>query len=342
MQPLEDSLGLFWRPDMLGSCFSGDKQHNRSATQGDEDHRSRKNSKSSTFSNGGLSKDLRGKHVADAGQGGAQKLVAKTLKFAHPRDGESPLIISFADVIVEIVNSVLAPPTTCHGFTFTIPRHDTLAAAAREWLEPIVSGPADPSRLADASTASVNKTVASVSASELSFYGVTLTVWTNADKSRALQLKAMKSGSDRIKFGTQYSMSSMDPVSSSYHSKGQRKASTTLDKKRTRGFMGHVLRNQNEADITIGSETETGMSDSDMEGPMGRRAGWTDRLSVVESVPEDVKAVFDEQIDVFWMPYAITLGKFLLDQKPFPNLRYSARLSPPQCMSFKVIPKLTY
>lgn len=145
-------------------------------------------------------------------------------------------------------------------------------------------------------------------------------------------------------------MSSMDPVSSSYHSKGQRKASTTLDKKRTRGFMGHVLRNQNEADITIGSETETGMSDSDMEGPMGRRTGWTDRLSVVESVPEDVKAVFDEQIDVFWMPYAITLGKFLLDQKPYllvhslkvPNLRYSARLSPPQCMSFKVIPKLTY
>ncbi|OWZ63919.1 hypothetical protein AYX14_06599 [Cryptococcus neoformans] len=67
VQPLEDSLGLFWRPDMLGSCFSGDEQHNRSATQGEEDHRYRKNSKSSTFSNGGLSKDLRGKHVADAG-----------------------------------------------------------------------------------------------------------------------------------------------------------------------------------------------------------------------------------------------------------------------------------
>lgn len=69
---------------MLGSSFSCDKQHNRSATQGNEDHRSRKDSKSSTFSNGGLSKDLRGKHVADAGPGGAQKLVAKTLKFAHP------------------------------------------------------------------------------------------------------------------------------------------------------------------------------------------------------------------------------------------------------------------
>lgn len=133
-----------------------------------------------------------------------------------------------------------------------------------ENLEPTVSGPADPSRLADASTASVNKTVAS--ASELPFHGVTLTVWTNADKNRALQLKAMKSGSDRIKFGTQHSMSSIDPVSQSHHSKGQRKASTTPDKKRTRGFMGHVLRNQNEADITIGSEAKTGMSDSDMEG----------------------------------------------------------------------------
>lgn len=124
----------------------------------------------------------------------------------------------------------------------------------------------------------------------------------------------MKSRSDRIELGAQNSLNAMNPVSPSYHRAGQRKASTTPDKKGTRRSLGHVLRNQSEADTTIGSETETGMSDSDMEGPTDRRRGWEDRLSVVESVPEDVKAVFDEQIDVFWMPYAITLGKFLFDQ----------------------------
>lgn len=231
-----------------------------------------------------------------------------------------PPIHFVADVIlppVEIVNSVLAPPATFHAFTFTIPRHDTLAAAAaraRERLESTVSGPVDFNRFADASssTATVNKAVAS--APELSFYGVTLTVWTHADKNRAVQLKAMKSRSDRIELGAQNSLNAMNPVSPSYHRAGQRKASTTPDKKGTRRSLGHVLRNQSEADTTIGSETETGMSDSDMEGPTDRRRGWVDRLSVVESVPEDVKAVFDEQIDVFWMPYAITLGKFLFDQ----------------------------
>lgn len=224
-----------------------------------------------------------------------------------------PPIHFVADVIlppVEIVNSVLAPPATFHAFTFTIPRHDTLAAAAaraRERLESTVSGPVDFNRFADASssTATVNKAVAS--APELSFYGVTLTVWTHADKNRAVQLKAMKSRSDRIELGAQNSLNAMNPVSPSYHRAGQRKASTTPDKKGTRRSLGHVLRNQSEADTTIGSETETGMSDSDMEGPTDRRRGWMDRLSVVESVPEDVKAVFDEQIDVFWMPYAITL-----------------------------------
>lgn len=139
-------------------------------------------------------------------------------------------------------------------------------------------------------------------------------MWTHADKNRAVQLKAMKSRSDRIELGAQNSLNAMNPVSPSYHRAGQRKASTTPDKKGTRRSLGHVLRNQSEADTTIGSETETGMSDSDMEGPTDRRRGWEDRLSVVESVPEDVKAVFDEQIDVFWMPYAITLGKFLFDQ----------------------------
>nr|ODN89542.1 hypothetical protein L203_02254 [Cryptococcus depauperatus CBS 7841] len=296
VQPHEDSLGLFWRPEMLGSCFSGEQSGPQSnAPQGD-DTRTRKDSKTSTFTNGGLSKDLRGKHVPDAGPGGAQKLVSKALKFAHPRD-------------IEVVNSILAPPTTCHSFAFTIPRHDTLANIARERLGSTFSGFPDSSaaELNQPATTNTSSKINS-SATELVFHGVTLTVWTHADKERALQLKAIKSRSDRLKLGTQNSLNSMNPVSPNYQPPGHRKASTTSEKKRPRRSLGRVLRNQSEADITLGSETETGVSDSDREGALGRRGtGWVEKMSIVESVPEDVKAVFDEQVDVFWMPYAITM-----------------------------------
>ncbi|ODN79529.1 hypothetical protein L202_03489 [Cryptococcus amylolentus CBS 6039] len=293
VQPLEDSLGLFWRPEMLGSSFSGDKQDRTGSTAPEDGTRTRKDSKSSTFTNGGLSKDLRGRHVADAGPGGAQRLVSKAIKSAHPRD-------------VEVVNSALAPPTTCHAFSFSIPRQDTLAAVARERLGSAVSG------MRNASAAELDRPAPETSknmtsATELTYYGVTLTVYSHADKDRALQLKVIKTRSERLKLGTQSSLNSMNPVSPNYHPPGTRKASTTSDRKRGRRHLGNVLRNQSEGDVTLGSETETGVSDSDMEGPLSRRRWAGDRLSVVESVPEDVRAVFDEQNDVFWMPYAITI-----------------------------------
>ncbi|ODO08610.1 hypothetical protein L198_00341 [Cryptococcus wingfieldii CBS 7118] len=293
VQPLEDSLGLFWRPEMLGSSFSGDKQDRTGSTAPEDGTRARKDSKSSTFTNGGLSKDLRGRHVADAGPGGAQRLVSKAIKFAHPRD-------------VEVVNSALAPPTTCHAFSFSIPRQDTLAAVARERLGSAVSG------MRNASAADLDRPAPvtskdMTSATELTYYGVTLTVYSHADKDRALQLKVIKTRSERLKLGTQSSLNSMNPVSPNYHPPGTRKASTTSDRKRGRRHLGNLLRNQSEGDVTLGSETETGVSDSDMEGPLSRRRWAGDRLSVVESVPEDVRAVFDEQNDVFWMPYAITI-----------------------------------
>ncbi|WVQ75890.1 hypothetical protein IAR50_005524 [Cryptococcus sp. DSM 104548] len=276
VQPLEDSLGLFWRPEMLGSSFSGDKHDRGGSTAPEDGTRARKDSKASTLTNGGLSKDLRGRHVADAGP-------------------------------VEVVNSALAPPTTCHAFSFSIPRQDTLAAVARERLDSAVSGMRNNSAAdLDRPAPSTNKSMAS--ATELTYYGVTLTVYSHADKDRALQLKVIKSRSDRLKLGTQNSLNSMNPVSPNYHPPGTRKASTTSDRKqRGRRHLGHVLRNASEGDVTLGSETETGVSDSDMEGPLSRRRWAGDRLSVVESVPEDVRAVFDEQNDVFWMPYAITI-----------------------------------
>ncbi|WRT64656.1 uncharacterized protein IL334_001590 [Kwoniella shivajii] len=296
IQPLEDSMGLFWRPEMLGSSFSGEKA--------DESARTRKDSKSSTFTNG-LSKDIRGKYVPDTGPDGAQKLVSKALKFAHPRD-------------VEVVNSTLSPPTTCHAFTFNVPRHDTLAAIARTRLDSAVSGApntfsmvsaVDEQGLLDPALhlqAQGNPNIRNTaSATELTYYGVTLTVWTHADRDRAVQLKTIKMRAERARLG-QGSLSSISPLAG-------KKGSTAPSEKRgtKRGSLHYMMgKNQSEGDITA-SETETGMSDSDLEGPLGRRgiksALVADRLSTVDSVPEDAAAAYDEASDIFWMPYAITM-----------------------------------
>ncbi|WWC59598.1 uncharacterized protein I303_102156 [Kwoniella dejecticola CBS 10117] len=302
VQPLEDSMGLFWRPEMLGSSFSGEKAEETTT-------RARKDSKSSTFTNG-LSKDIRGKYVPDAGPDGAQRLVSKTIKFAHPRD-------------VEVVNSTLSPPTTCHAFTFTIPRHDTLAAIARTRLDSAVSGTLntysmlsaideqgnlDPSlHLQARGNPNVRNTA---SATELTFYGVTLTVWTHADRDRAVQLKTIKMRAERAKLG-QGSLNSINPLAQQKRN-GSTAPSETGKKGTKRESLHYMMgKNQSEGDITGTSETETGMSDSDLEGPLGRRGiratMQSDRLSTVDSVPEDAAAAYDEASDIFWMPYAITM-----------------------------------
>ncbi|OCF45755.1 hypothetical protein I317_00243 [Kwoniella heveanensis CBS 569] len=288
VQPIEDSMGLFWRPEMLGSSFSGEKSEDPAK----EGTRGREDSKSSTMTNG-LSKDLRGKYVPDA-----------------------EWILADIQRIVEVVNSTLSPPTTCHAFTFTIPRHDTLAAIARTRLDSAVSGlpntysmmsAADEQGFLDPNfpvSANGKPNVRSIaSAMELTFYGVTLTVWTHADRDRALQLKAIKMRAERVKLG-QGSLNSINPLT-------QRKGSTAPSEykgtKRT-SLQYMMSRDHSEGDVTA-SETETGMSDSDLEGPLGRRGMrvLSDRLSTVDSVPEDAAAPYDEARDIFWMPYAITM-----------------------------------
>nr|XP_019008347.1 uncharacterized protein I206_06906 [Kwoniella pini CBS 10737]OCF47128.1 hypothetical protein I206_06906 [Kwoniella pini CBS 10737] len=277
VQPLEDSIGLFWRPEMLGSSFSGEKIEDTT--------RSRKDSKSSTFTNG-LSKDIRGKYTG----------------------GKANILVFMCSV--EVINSTLSPPTTCHAFKFTIPRHDTLAAIARTRLDSAVSGNIntysmlsaideqgnlDPSlHLQARGNPNVRNTA---SATELTFYGVTLTVWTHADRDRAVQLKSIKMRAERAKLG-QGSLNSINPLVQQRRN-GSTAPSESGKKGTKRGSLHYMMgKNQSEGDVTGTSETETGMSDSDLEG---------DRLSTVDSVPEDAAAAYDEASDIFWMPYAITM-----------------------------------
>lgn len=219
-----------------------------------------------------------------------------------------------------MINSTLCPPTTCHAFTFTLPKHDTLATVARTKMDNVLANNPKAvnynAMLAPEDT-TMSYTVGDTSevmggmrnmsrTTELTFYGVTLTVWAHADRERGSSLKRLKERRERIKNGLpDSSLRSITPYGRAATEKqngGKKRTSIPwgLSKKGSVGEMS-------------ASETETGMSDSDFEGPLSRRtirAGMFDsRGSVIDSIADDTARVFEDGGDVFWMPYAITLSE---------------------------------
>jgi hypothetical protein len=82
VKPAPDSMGSFWRPEVLSNAYTGDRA-------GDL-FRHGVNSKGKpviTEVLPGLSKPD-GRVIPDAGAQAARLLVAKTVKAAHPKDGE--------------------------------------------------------------------------------------------------------------------------------------------------------------------------------------------------------------------------------------------------------------
>lgn len=130
---------------------------------------------------------------------------------------------------------------------------------------------------------------------EITYYGVTMTVWTHADKDRTATLKECKDKAKKARSGllsTTGSMSSLAPPSAST----RRRATPAND-----------------------SETEGAMSDSDLESALGRSRGisMATRTSAIESLPEDAAGAFEDGDDLFWMPYALTLCEsFLYGARP--------------------------
>ena len=213
---------------------------------------------------------------------------------------------------VEIVNSTLCPPATCHSFTFTIPKHDSLAAIARTRLDSDLDrlarhdpsfNPSETMLNADESTVlsitDANPEGLSVrnmsAATELTFHGVTLTVWTHADGERAQALKRIKERKEKGKF--------VDSLRSNVP------PTPTMDKvpsRRRTSLPWGRSKKHSESEMT-GSEAEVGLSDSDFEGVL-RRRNVGSKVSVGDSIAEDADAVFDDGGDIYWMPYAITMG----------------------------------
>ena len=122
-------MGVFWRPELLHNAFSGDAMLDLfSAGQN-------AGGRPVIVETHPKSLDPANRFIPDAGLQASKLIAAKCIKAAHPKDGKSPclhwLVRSEADLSVEVINSPTCPPSTCHTFSFTLPRQDTLAAIAR-------------------------------------------------------------------------------------------------------------------------------------------------------------------------------------------------------------------
>jgi hypothetical protein len=295
VQPLEDSLGFRWRPEVLGNMYAGG-----TADSFEKHFRSGRYPKGSKWAQllQPIRQGSRGVRVPDAGPEGAFKIMSKTLKYAHPRDGESRAPRSLRKccvngVKVEVINSSLHPPATSHCFTFTIPRHDTLATVVRDRLESTLSAPSGPPAESFLSTfdgqssfipsAGTRDNVRNLTtATELTFHGVTLTVWQHAGKSFTRQLKAIR---EQLRQGDARSDGVVaGPVVPELPTSRGGKS-----KKQKHGKFGWAV-----------GQTDTEMSDvaeSEFDSPFHGR---------FRDEPPTPK-VFEEAGDVFWMPYALTV-----------------------------------
>ncbi|TXT13185.1 hypothetical protein VHUM_01586 [Vanrija humicola] len=260
---------------MLGSTFSGEKSEEWSNRQ----------TKSSNRSLGStLRRDISAKTVPGAGPEGASRLVARTMKYAHPKD-------------VEVVNSTLAPPTTCHTFTFSVSRKSTLTAVAAQADRKGSSRTGvDVDQYQSVTSEAPSATPGigqehlrgTTYGSDLVFHGVTLTVWSHADKERAAKLKIFKQ------------RTASRPRADSLLSEAAAREKARRRRVQTKTPWSASGKGKGAPSDYTATDTElTGVSDSDLET--------TFTNDPTEYSVGDAAQAFGESSDVFWMPYALTL-----------------------------------
>lgn len=246
-----------------------------------------------------------------------------------------------------MINSTLCPPSHCHSFTFSIPKHDTLAAVARTRLQSSLSGgnkngnyqnllqtepdtDLDPSQSTTYIDTAVDSKRNMSTSAELVFHGVTLTIYTPAEKDRSYYLKKLKERRERAQNGQMGDSLRSRPRTPVPQAGVQLRAQTDrpAPKGKSRAAMPWGVARKASVGEYSASETEGAMSDSDFEG-VG-----IGRSSAVGSAGDE--ALVDDGGDVFWLPYAVTIGEVehnLMSRAdasvPAPHLRLPARLSPP-------------
>jgi hypothetical protein len=203
------------------------------------------------------------------------------------------------------------PNTTAHYFSFKLPAHSATADAARARLNS-VQHPENISIASLDATSSMNaKTRQNLNKqSKITYYGATLTVWTCAEPDRARQLADIRAQLRK--------KGELDPVL-------QAPITEPLEegKKGKRSAPWMPYRNASTTDFE-GSDTETVMSG--LSGATKRKTPWqafgADPLNLGdksggtrgykgtgESSDIGIGPLKAGSGDMFWMPYALTLGK---------------------------------
>ncbi len=131
--------------------------------------------------------------------------------------------------------------------------------------------------------------VRSSSNRDITFHGVTLTVWTHAESTRAATLKAVKARMNDSKTG--FDSLRSNPVIPP-RSTSQRSAMP---------WAMHSAASETD----LASEI---LSESEADGPLERRmmAG----IVAGDFQTDDMTGILNDGGEIFWMPYAVTLGTF--------------------------------
>lgn len=140
---------------------------------------------------------------------------------------------------------------------------------------------------------------------ELVFYGVTLTIYTPAEKDRSYYLKKLKERRERAQngqVGDSLRSRPRTPVPPGREGEqGRAQTDKPAQNSKSRASMPWGLARKASVGEYSASETEGAMSDSDFEGGVGARP------SAVGSVGDE--PLVDDGGDVFWLPYAVTIGE---------------------------------
>jgi hypothetical protein len=218
-------------------------------------------------------------------------------------------------VLVEIVNSTLAPPATAHLFTFTVPE-DSASLGTRS-LGRNTRGPLPSSPLAGNRTQAISSAANDDTARASTWYGVCLTVWNHADPERAGHLRSVKKrlaasardvlAADDSTLMAGGSMISLAPPGQ----RGSRIPDYNQIRRRPSGNRS-------------GSETEPTWTDSEHGGRrtphQGVRALSTTQSFIFSDVDGELASAFQPEGDaMFWIPYALTLGTLLWFQSKVIN-----------------------
>lgn len=278
-QTSEDSLGVFFRAEVLGRSWgnpSTDKRtpHSSSTAFGMQADRSDSLNSKSSFTS---------LHAPEGISPVLGKMMAKALKVAHPRDAE-------------VILSPVAPASTTHISTFTL---SVSGANAGDF------GRANSSLFDSHSLRTMRND--RMSSQTTKWHAVTLTVWNSADRERAARLRRLKKKIDQ----SAQAHGAIDPDASALLMAAATGASQSTihvnqSKHPNATPKAHSKRHPLRSFV---SDTEEGGTDSDNIRHLHR--GKYQRMSAAHDIElgEAATGAFDQGEETFWIPYALTLGE---------------------------------